>query len=73
MASKCYQWLKPLPGDLFITVTGNKHVIRAEHFEVMKDGAIICNSGHFDVELTSSLWVPQPEVKQVRNFTQEYD
>jgi len=46
-------------GDLFITVTGNKHVIRAEHFEVMKDRAIICNSGHFDVKLTSSLWVPQ--------------
>ena len=38
-------------GDVFITVTGNKHVIRREHFKVMKDGAIVCNSGHFDVEL----------------------
>jgi adenosylhomocysteinase len=38
-------------GDLFVTVTGNKHVIRKEHFEKMKDGAFICNSGHFDVEL----------------------
>jgi adenosylhomocysteinase len=38
-------------GDLFITVTGNKHVIRREHFEVMKDGAMVCNSGHFDVEI----------------------
>jgi adenosylhomocysteinase len=38
-------------GDLFITVTGNKHIIRREHFLTMKDGAIICNSGHFDVEL----------------------
>lgn len=38
-------------GDLFITVTGNKHVIRREHFKVMKDGAMVCNSGHFDVEL----------------------
>jgi len=38
-------------GDLFITVTGNKHVIRKEHFELMKDGAIVCNSGHFDIEL----------------------
>ena len=38
-------------GDLFITVTGNIHVIRAEHFAVMKDGAMICNSGHFNVEL----------------------
>ena len=38
-------------GDLFITVTGNVNVIRAEHFKVMKDGAIVCNSGHFNVEL----------------------
>jgi len=38
-------------GDLFITVTGNIHVIRSEHFAAMKDGAIICNSGHFNVEL----------------------
>ena len=41
-------------GDVFITVTGNKHIIRAEHFEAMKDGAMVCNSGHFDVEL--DLW-----------------
>lgn len=38
-------------GDLFITVTGNIHVIRLEHFRKMKDGAIVCNSGHFNVEL----------------------
>ncbi|QDV33242.1 adenosylhomocysteinase [Tautonia plasticadhaerens] len=38
-------------GDLFITVTGNIHVIRDEHFAAMKDGAMICNSGHFNVEL----------------------
>jgi adenosylhomocysteinase len=38
-------------GDLFITLTGNLHVIRGEHFAVMKDGAIVCNSGHFNVEL----------------------
>jgi adenosylhomocysteinase len=38
-------------GDVFITVTGNKHVIRREHFVRMKDGALVCNSGHFDVEL----------------------
>ena len=38
-------------GDVFITVTGNKNVIRREHFEVMKSGAIICNSGHFNVEI----------------------
>src|SRR4029077_19742651 len=38
-------------GDLFITVTGDIHVIRDEHFAAMKDGAMICNSGHFNVEL----------------------
>ena len=38
-------------GDVFITATGNIHVFRAEHFEKMKDGSIICNAGHFDVEL----------------------
>jgi adenosylhomocysteinase len=38
-------------GDFFCTVTGDIHVIRKEHFEQMKDGAIICNSGHFNVEL----------------------
>ncbi|HYL10741.1 MAG TPA: adenosylhomocysteinase [Candidatus Acidoferrales bacterium] len=38
-------------GDIFITVTGNKSVITAEHFEKMKEGAVICNSGHFNVEI----------------------
>ena len=38
-------------GDLFVTLTGNLHVIRPEHFAAMKDGAIVCNSGHFNVEL----------------------
>jgi adenosylhomocysteinase len=38
-------------GDVYITVTGNKNVIRREHFEVMKGGAIVCNSGHFNVEI----------------------
>src|ERR1700720_4201181 len=38
-------------GDIFVTVTGNYHVIRKEHFEAMKDGAIVCNSGHFNDEL----------------------
>jgi len=38
-------------GDVFITVTGNKNVIRREHFEIMKSGAIVCNSGHFNVEI----------------------
>jgi adenosylhomocysteinase len=38
-------------GDIFVTVTGNRHVIDAQHFDLMKDGAIVCNSGHFDLEL----------------------
>ncbi len=60
-------------GDLFVTVTGNKHVIRAEHFDVMKDGAIVCNSGHFDIEIDlKSLGAKAKDVKTVRNFTQEY-
>ncbi|HEY9672278.1 MAG TPA: adenosylhomocysteinase [Waterburya sp.] len=60
-------------GDLFVTVTGNKHVIRAEHFDVMKDGAMVCNSGHFDIEIDlKSLGVKATEVKDVRPFTQQY-
>ncbi|HEY9736609.1 MAG TPA: adenosylhomocysteinase [Trichocoleus sp.] len=60
-------------GDIFITVTGNKHVIRREHFEAMKDGAIVCNSGHFDIEIDlKSLQEMASEVKMVRNFTEEY-
>ncbi|MBD2436936.1 adenosylhomocysteinase [Nostoc sp. FACHB-110] len=60
-------------GDLFITVTGNKHVIRGEHFDVMKDGAIVCNSGHFDIELDLKYLASQAqEIKLVRPFTEQY-
>jgi adenosylhomocysteinase len=60
-------------GDLFITVTGNKHVIRGEHFDRMKDGAIVCNSGHFDIEIDLvALKDRAAEVKTVRPFTEEY-
>ncbi|MCL2934778.1 MAG: adenosylhomocysteinase [Trichodesmium sp. MAG_R03] len=60
-------------GDLFITVTGNKHVIRGEHFDVMKDGAIVCNSGHFDIEIDlKTLGENADDVKTVRPFTQQY-
>jgi len=38
-------------GDLFITLTGDMHVIAGEHLKAMKDGAVICNSGHFDIEI----------------------
>jgi adenosylhomocysteinase len=61
-------------GDLFITVTGDIHVIRGEHFAKMKDGAMICNSGHFNVELAldelSSLATATN--KGVREFVDEY-
>jgi adenosylhomocysteinase len=60
-------------GDIFITVTGNKHVIRGEHFAAMKDGAIVCNSGHFDIEIDlKALREQASEVKVVRNFTEQY-
>jgi adenosylhomocysteinase len=61
-------------GDLFITVTGDIHVIRGEHFSRMKDGAMICNSGHFNVELAlDDLAKLATKVnKQVREFVDEY-
>ncbi|NEQ74003.1 MAG: adenosylhomocysteinase [Okeania sp. SIO2C9] len=60
-------------GDLFITVTGNKHVIRGEHFDAMKDGAIVCNSGHFDIEIDlETLGKNATDIKTVRPFTQQY-
>jgi len=61
-------------GDLFITVTGNKNVIRPEHFRRMKDGAIVCNSGHFDVEIDipGLRKLAKKVRRQVRNFVDEY-
>ncbi|MFB3851891.1 MAG: adenosylhomocysteinase [Acidobacteriota bacterium] len=61
-------------GDLFITVTGNKNVIRKEHFEKMKDGAIVANSGHFNVELEleDGLYKMALERKTVRNFVEGF-
>jgi adenosylhomocysteinase len=60
-------------GDIFVTVTGNKHVIRSEHFDVMKDGAIVSNSGHFDIEIDlKALRSKAADVKEVRNFTEQY-
>ncbi len=62
-------------GDMFITVTGDKNVLDSEHFEVMKDGAILSNSGHFNVEIN----IPALEKltngeapRQVRPFVQQY-
>jgi adenosylhomocysteinase len=61
-------------GNLFCTVTGDINVIDVDHFKVMKDGAIVCNSGHFDVEINvKGLKEIAKEVKvQVRNFVDEY-
>lgn len=61
-------------GDVFVTVTGNKHVIDKAHFEKMKDGAIVCNSGHFDLELNlEALHKLAKSSREVRTFMQEYE
>jgi adenosylhomocysteinase len=61
-------------GDIFITVSGNIHVIRGEHFVAMKDGAMICNSGHFNVELALDelAQVAAAMNKNIREFVDEY-
>ena len=60
-------------GDFFVTVTGNRHVIDKEHFESMKDGAIVANSGHFDLELNlEALREMSSEVADRRPFVEEY-
>jgi adenosylhomocysteinase len=60
-------------GDWFCTVTGNRHVIRPEHFAVMKDGAIVANSGHFNVEIDlEGLAAMATGRRQVRDFVEEY-
>jgi len=60
-------------GDVFVTVTGNKHVLRPEHFEVMKDGAILANAGHFDIEIDlASLRDMAPDHREVRREVREF-
>lgn len=60
-------------GDFFCTVTGDIHVIRREHFETMKDGAIVCNSGHFNVEIdVEGLESLSVEKRKIRDFVDEY-
>jgi adenosylhomocysteinase len=60
-------------GDVFITVTGNKSVIRAEHFEAMKSGAVVCNSGHFNVEIDiPALEKLSSGKREVRPLVDEY-
>lgn len=61
-------------GDLFITLTGDMHVIRKEHLRVMKDGAVICNSGHFDIEIDIKTLkkLAKKTEKNVRNHVDAY-
>jgi adenosylhomocysteinase len=60
-------------GDVFVTVTGDKAVIRREHMELMKDGAIMANSGHFDVEIDKpALAALAVSTRRIREFVDEY-
>ncbi|KFN09880.1 adenosylhomocysteinase [Paenibacillus macerans] len=60
-------------GDFFVTVTGNRDVIRGEHYDVMKDGAILSNAGHFDVEVNKpELQERSVSVRTVRRNIEEY-
>ena len=61
-------------GDMFLTVTGDKGVIRREHVELMKDGAILANSGHFDVEIDKDALreLATGGVRRIREFVDEY-
>jgi adenosylhomocysteinase len=60
-------------GDFFCTVTGNINVIRKEHFRVMKDGAIVANSGHFNVELDlPGLAALSKSRRRIRPFVEEF-
>ncbi len=60
-------------GDIFVTLTGNKNVIQAGHFRKMKDGAIVCNSGHFNVEVDiPALQEMATSQRKVRPFVEEY-
>jgi adenosylhomocysteinase len=62
-------------GDLFVTATGNVNVFRREHFEAMKDGAVMANSGHFDAELdlVALRRMAEGHVREVRENVVEYD
>lgn len=60
-------------GDVFVTVTGNRHVVDTHHFGKMKDGAMVCNSGHFDLELNlESLAAMAVERQEIRSFTEQF-
>ena len=62
-------------GDIFVTVTGSRRVLRREHFERMKDGALLANAGHFDVELDLDELraLASGGVRQVRPLVEQYE
>jgi adenosylhomocysteinase len=60
-------------GDIFVTATGDTGCLRAEHFEVMKDRAVVCNSGHFDVEIDIPALEKMSETRRtVRKYVEEF-
>src|SRR5580704_7136311 len=60
-------------GDIFCTATGDKHVISRSHFELMKDGTILCNTGHFNVEIDiPALRALAVETREARQFVEEF-
>lgn len=59
-------------GDIFVTVTGNKNVIDSQHFSLMKDGAILANSGHFNVEINIDYLEKTAKKRKIRPFLDEY-
>lgn len=61
-------------GDFFVTVTGNRDVVANEHFDVMKNGALMCNAGHFDIEINKSdLTARAVKIREVRKNIDEYE
>ena len=60
-------------GDVFVTVTGNKNVIARDHFDKLKNGAILCNSGHFNVEIDlETLGAMSSSRRETREFVEEF-
>ena len=59
-------------GDIFITVTGNKHVIKLEHIKAMKDNAILANAGHFDIEIDYKALQLSAKAKEIRPLVEEF-
>ena len=60
-------------GDIFLSITGDKHVVDLHHMLDMKDGAFVCNAGHFDVEINvAALKNEAVEIKQIRPSLEEY-